>query len=132
MQMVKDMEENILRTFLSLKILYVVDNQSVDALVEMEKAVCGTFRDSGRILALEKTGGDIKHARLRVLLFYTYAYCLNKVRFTYTRRTENKKRVECLDCRIVGNRFAYGSRNLVTLTEAVVLECIAGVKLRFG
>ena len=52
------------------------------------------------------------------------------MRFTYTRRTENKKRVECLDCRIVGNRFAYGSRNLVTLTEAVVLECIAGVKLR--
>ena len=93
--MIENMEESVLSAGHVLQVLNIIDNQSVDALVEMEKTVdiaCG----SCRILALEKSGRDIKYARTRITLFYAYAYSLYEVCLADTCRTKNKQRVESL------------------------------------
>ena len=57
-QVVEDMEEGVLRAGQVLQILYIVYNQGVDALIEVEEIVDILSRCGG-VLALEETGGYI-------------------------------------------------------------------------
>ena len=112
--MVENVEERILRTGHVLQILDIVDNQGVDALVEMEEAV-DVLRCRGSVLALEKTRGHVQHAGLRVAFLYAYAYSLDKVGFAHTGGAENEQRVEGLKRGIVADGFTDAACYFVAL-----------------
>ena len=130
MQMVKDVEECVLRSRFAVEILDVVDYQGVDALIEIKEVVDLAFETRGCKLTLEKTGGDIKHTRGGILLLDSDAYGLDEVGLSDTCRTEDKQRVESLAFGVHGNRLTYRLGNLVALADAVVLKGIARIELR--
>lgn len=112
-----------------LQVLDIIDYQSVDTLVEVEEIVdilgccCG-------ILALEESSCHIKNACLGVALLNSYADSLNEVSLSDTRRTENEKRVEGLERRIVCYSLANRTCDFIAVALAVVLKCVAGIELR--
>ncbi len=127
--MVEYVEKCILRAGHILQILYIIDNQGIYALVEMEKAVY-VLGCRGGILALEESGCNIENARMRIALFHAYAYGLDKVRLANTRRTENEQGVKGLQRRIVGDGHTYRTGNLVAVAGAIVLKRILRIQLR--
>ena len=78
MQMIED-----LSTGDAFEILNIVDYECVDALVEVEEAVYVLCRCGSKLL-LEKAGCRIKDARRGIVLFDSYAYRLDEMRFSAT------------------------------------------------
>ena len=129
-QMVEDVEECHLGLLLVDEILYIVDNEDIDALVEVDEFVDLAVAACYRELALKQAGVDIQHAGLRITLLDADAYSMYKVGLAHARGTEHEQRVESRACGIVGDSLAYRASKAVAYTAAVVLKRIVRVELR--
>ncbi len=124
------MEECVLSGVFAHQILYVIDYQYVDALVEVDEIVDFATLDSRGVLALKQSGCDIEHSGLRVLLLDAYAYGLDEVGLAYACRAEYEEGVESLELRIHRYGLADGVGHTVTRTRAIIFEGVARIELR--
>ncbi len=101
--MVEYVEEGILRAGLLLEVLNIVDDECVDALVEVEEVVGVAFGNGGGVLAFEEAGCDVENAAFGFGFLESYADCLNQMSLADACRAEHKEGVEGLDRGVVGN-----------------------------
>ena len=123
------MKERILSFCYTGKLLYIVDYQHVDSLVEADEIIemIGTHRIG--ILYLKQVCRHVKHTFLRIKFLDTCTDSIYQMSFTHTRRTVNKKRIKGA-CRILRNGFGYSSRKLVAVSFDKVLKVIIGIQMR--
>ena len=124
------MIECLLCLLLADEILNIVNDESVDTLVEIKELVeLGTLH-GGSVLTLEQSCSQVKHTRTRIALLDADSYCLNQMCLSDTAGTEDKEGVENLELGIIGNRLTYRLSNLVAVADAIVLKSIVGIELR--
>ena len=100
------MEEGALGFLLAYEFLDVVDDERVDALVELDELVDFAAQCGRRELVLKQTRCNIKYACARVALLDAYADGLDEVGFAHTAGAEDEERVESLELGVVGNGLA--------------------------
>lgn len=127
--MIEDMEECALGARLADKILDVVENEHVDALVEVDEVVDTSAAQSRGILALEKARRHIQHPLLRVELLDAYADGLYQMGLADAGRAEYEERVESLAFGIRRDGLADRTRHAVAHSDAIVLESVARIEL---
>ena len=71
-EMVEDMEESILSPWGSHPLLYIIDNEHVDGLVEVDEIIEGVESHGIGVLHLEKPSTDIQHSLLGIEFLYPY------------------------------------------------------------
>lgn len=96
MQVAEDMKECILSLLLVNQILYIINNQHIDALIEMNEVVDATIARRYGKLTLKQTLAYIKHTQLRTMLLQTQADGMHEMSLANTRGPEYEQRVESL------------------------------------
>ena len=128
-QMIEDMEECVLCSRFACKFLDIVHNKHINALIEIYKVIDLIVSYRCRILRLKRTGAEIKHTQIRILLLHAYTYRLNQMSLSNTCWTEYKHRVERLFFRMSNNRISYGKCQFIAFALAIILKCIYRIQL---
>ena len=110
------MEEGILSFCCSSPFLYIINNQHINSLIEIDKIVGRIIENRIGILHLKQTSTDIKHSLFRIKLLYTKSDGIYKMRLTTSRRPINKHRIKLGSIGMFCNRQSYRTRQLVTVT----------------
>ena len=129
-QMIEDMEECGDCPLSSSPFLYIIDNQHIDGLIEIDKIINRILSTGISELHLEQTGTDIEHTLLGIHLLAAYTNGIDQMRLTTTRRTIDKKRVERGLARMLRDGEAHRTRQLVGIALNVVLEGLLRIQLR--
>ncbi len=131
-QVVEDVEERVLRRdeVLAGKLLDVVDDEHVDALVEVDEVVQSVLTHGIGVLHLELIGGDVEHALGGVVLEDLEADGLCKVRLADTTGSEDEEGVECRIAGTVADSEAGTERELVGLAGTERAERAVGIEMR--
>ena len=129
LQMIEYIIECVLRSNFSGKLLYVVEYEQIDALIEVDEVVGLVVAHSCCILALKHARGDVKHTQRRVDFLCLQPNCLHQVGLAHSGGPKQEHRVERLALRIGGYCHAYAHRQLVAHASAIILKCIIGIEL---
>ena len=124
MQVVEYVEEDGLGTGFSGEFLYVVDNECVDHLVEVDEVGHRSIPDGILVLRHELVHGDVQDLLFGVALADLMAYGLDDMGFAETRVSVYVQRVEWG----VSGIYCHGHSRRAGQTVAFALdECIEGV-----
>ena len=128
--MVEDVEEGVLCTLLVFPLLYVVNYQNVDGLIEVDEVVDSVAQHGIGVLHLKQSGADVEHTLFWIDALGFDAYSINKVGLATSRRTEYEERVELHVLRMFGYGLTYGAWQLVAVAFDIVAEGEVRVQLR--
>ena len=128
--MIKDVEECVLRTCLAHKILNVIDDECVDALIKADEFVDLAVVCSYGILALKQSGAYVKHTCLGIAFQNLDTDGLDEMGLPHSGWSEYEQRVECLAMRIFPDSFADCAGYLVASGAAIIFKSVPGVQLR--
>ena len=106
------------------KLLYVVQYERVDALVEVEEIVLAVFPHGVGVLHHEEVGREVKHAHPRVELLGACPDGVEQVGLSAAARSPEEQGVERLG-RLVGHGFAYGAGQAVAASFDKVVEVVS-------
>ena len=109
--------------------LYVIDDEHVDALVEVDEVVARVVDDRVGVLRLEYIGRHEEHALLRVELAYADADGIDQMCLAHTARSVEEEGIEGTVSRSLGNAHGHTEREFVALSLHEVLEGVALVEL---
>ena len=129
-EVVEDVEEGELRLLLSGKLLHIVDDEHVDALVEADEVVDLLLQVGVDELYLEQVGGDVEHAQLGVELTEAVADGVDQVGLADAGAAVDEQRVERGLLGVLRNGSAHGEGELVGGALDEVVEGVGGVQLR--
>ena len=129
-EMVEDMEECVLCALLVLPLLYIVNNQHIDGLVEVDKVVYLVLYLGRGVLHLEGASAEVQHTLVGVQLARAHTNSINKVCLATARRAVDEEGVKLWGVRMFGQRLAHRTRQLVAHAFYTVVECLLGVELR--
>ena len=82
--MVEDVEEGVLRLLQSNHLLYVVNYQHINALIEMHEVIEGVVADRVCELNLEEVGTQVEHTLLGMQFFQAGTDGVHQVSLAYT------------------------------------------------
>ena len=106
-EVVEDVEEGVLGARLALPLLYVVDDEHVDGLVEEDEVVDGLAHHGIGVLYLKESCAHVEHALLGVFVAHVYADGIDEVGFSTARGTVDKHGVELAVVGVLGYRLSY-------------------------
>ena len=133
MQVVEYMEKGILRLGLPGKLLDIVHQQHIDALVETDKVVYPVVADGIGILYQEIVCRQIEYPCSGIILLDAQANGLNQVGLPYPRLAKEEEGVEGVATGIGGNRLGSSTRQHVACPLIVAFKSVnrvqAGVEL---
>ncbi len=129
-QVVEDMEERSDGLLSSSPLLYVVNNQHIDGLIEIDEVVDRVLSTGIGKLHLEQAGTDIEYALLRIHLLATHTDGVDEVRLATARGTIDKEGVERRLAWMLSDGETHRSRELVGIALDEVLEGLLGIQLR--
>ncbi len=129
-EVVEYLEEGVARSDFAGETLHVVEDEQLDALVEVHEAV-DVFAGVGiHILAHEAVGGEVGDIHVGVVFLGFSSYGLNEVCFAYSWAAIDEERVEggfaWCECHLLG----HGDCHLVALADDVGIEGVGAVELR--
>lgn len=127
-EVVEDVEECVLGFRFADELLYVVDDEHVDALVEVDEVVGLLGLDGIGVLQQEDVGGDVDDAFFGVALFDGYAYRVGEMGFAYGRRAEDEEGVEDRFAGMGGDVEPGAAGELVALAFYEVVEGVFWVE----
>ena len=131
LQMAEDVEECVLRSGLARQLLYVVDKQHVDHLIEVDEVGDRAVLHCGLILRLKLVHRDVEHLQIGMTLTDFVTYGLYDVGFAQTRIAIYVQRVERgVVARVYCHRHAGRAGQTVAFTLDEVVERVARVELR--
>ena len=122
------MEEGVLGARLALPLLYVVDDEHVDGLVEEDEVVDGLAHHGIGVLYLKESCAHIEHALLGVFVAHVYADGIDEVSLSTARGTVDKHGVELAVVGVLGYRLSYRPWQLVAGSLDVVVERLPRVE----
>ena len=128
--MIEDMEEGGDGLLSGGPLLHIIDNQHIDGLIEVDEVVDRILSTGIGKLHLEQTGTDIEHAFLRIHLLAAHTDGVDEVRLATTRGAIDKERIERRLTRMLCNRKAHRTGQLVGIAFDIVLESLLGIQLR--
>ena len=128
-KMIENMEERVERLGGVHPLLNIINNQHVDALIEVDEVVGRVMTHRVGKLHLEQAGRDVKDAFLGIGLLTAHTDSIHKMGLATARGTVNKERIKCGLSRMLGNGEADGTRQLVGITLDEVLEGLLRIKL---
>ena len=128
--MIEDGKESILRTFSLCKKLYVVENQHIDQLIEMNKVVNGIIAAMIHELINKFLRAHIQNHFIRMQTFYFITDGLCQVRFAKTGSTIDHQWIERIGSWFFSHCFSGPTRNSITVTLNKCIKRIGRVELR--
>lgn len=129
LQLVEYLEEGHLRVG-GGNLLYVIDDEHIDALVEVDEVVARVVYDGIGVLRLEHIGRHEEHAFLRVELAYAYTDGIDQMCLAHTAWSVEEEGVESAVSWSFGDAHGYTEREFVALALHEVLEGVTLVELR--
>ena len=131
MQFVEYVVECVLCTWFTGKLLHVIKNQHINALVEIDEIINLVVSYGSGVLAFKHPGRHIENSCARIRLFYLDSNGLNQVCFAHTSRAKKKQRIKHLAVWVIGgNGLANAHGKFVTVAAAIILKCVFRVELR--
>src|SRR5690606_33984405 len=127
MQIIEDVEENVLRSRFPRKELYIVNDQNVDQLIEMDKIVPVVFLDRINVLLGKNLGRNIQHGFLRIFVFDLDPDCVGQMRLSQTNAAENKQRVKRRSTGFVCDGHAGRTRQSVGIAFEEIVKTVIWV-----
>src|SRR5689334_10418316 len=94
MQVIKDMEEHILRFLFAGKELNIINDKHIYHLIKMNEVVLSIVLHCVNKLVCEFFRRDIQYCLPLILIFYLNADSMSKVCFAHAHSAVNKKRVK--------------------------------------
>ena len=128
-KVVEYVEERLLGFRCRHPFLYVIHNQHVDGLVEVDEVICTVLQHGVGVLHLEQSCADVKHTLLRIKLLCPHADGIDKVCLSAARRAINEHRVELCRVGVFGNRQSDRTRKLVAVAFNIVGKRMPEVEL---
>ena len=128
--MIEDVEEGGNSLLGSSPLLYVIDNQHVDRLIEIDEVVNRVLTTGICELHLKQTCRNVEHTFLRIGLLTAQTDGIDEMSLTTSRGTIDEERVECRLTRMIRNREANGARQLIAVALDKRLESLLQVELR--
>lgn len=129
-QVVEDMEEGVECPRRSSPLLYVIDDEHVDGLVEIDEIVGRVATHGISVLHLEEACRYIEYALLWIGLLALYADSIDKVGLAASRRSIYKERIEGRLAWMVSDRDTHGTGQFIAVALNEVLESLLGIELR--
>ena len=84
MQMIKDMEESVLRLGNAGKFLNIINNQYINCLVEVYKVVCSIVSHRISVLHLKQMSRHIQHTLFRIQFFNLCSNSIGQMGFSHS------------------------------------------------
>ena len=125
------MEERVLRTLQSRKILDIINNQHINRLVEIQEIRDTVRLGSLLVLQLESVCTHVQHTRLRVQHTNLVADGIGQVRLTHSATSVDEQRVKGRTARLLSNRHTCRTRQLIRLARNKRIKRILRIQLRF-
>src|SRR6056297_1148479 len=130
MKMIKYMKESILGFLLTCKLMYIINQQYINHLVEMEKVIFVIVANRIDKLSLELIGIDVKYCFIRKQSLYLNPDSLCQMRFSQTASSVYQQWIKCSPSRIIGYGITGRSCKSVTLSFNKIIKRILGVQPR--
>ena len=128
-EVVEDVEERVERLRLPLPLLYVVDEEHVYRLVEVDEVVGGVVEHGVGVLRLEEACADVEHPLLGVQLQGLQSDGVEQVGLSAARGAEDEHGVELEAVGVLGYAAAYVVAEFVALSLQVVVEVVLGLQV---
>ena len=136
MQVVEDVEKS-LECFFTADFLKIVDDEHINALVEVDKAidsrgisVVAVCHCCISILHLEITSRDEEHTAVRKFLTHSIAHSIHQVCLAHPRRSIQEEGVEGLHIGILSHSARHVHRCTIADTLAITIEGIGFNEMR--
>ena len=129
LQVVEDVEEGILRSLESRKILDIIYNQDIYRLIEIEEIRDFVILRGILILEFEGIGGNIEYTCFGVLHFNLITDSVCQMGFPYSASSIDEERVEGRVSGLARNRHSGSTRQFVRLSRNKRIKRIEGVEL---
>ena len=130
MQVVEDVEERVLRLRYPRKFLYVVNDEHVNGLVEVDEVIDRIVAHRVGILHLKQMGGHVEHPLIRIQFFDFGADGVHQMRLAHARCPINEQRVEDGLGRIESYGFGHAAREFVAFSLYESFEVVVTFQVR--
>ena len=110
--------------------LNVIDDEHVDALIEVDEIIKSVLSRGVAVLHVEQPRTDVEHAFLRIELHDAVADGVGEVRLSAARRSVDEHRVELAVVRMLGYRLSHAARQFVAVALNEVGESLSRIELR--
>ena len=129
-QIVENGEEGIHGALLAAQLLHIVNQQHINALIEVDEVGHFALLSRHLILILEISHAHKQHPRFRMPHFYGYGNGLDEVSLANTHRSVEEERIEVVALGLVGNGAGYGVGQPVALANTVIGKRIGRIQPR--
>ena len=135
-QVIEDMKEGVLRLLHTDKFLNIVNNQYINALIEVNEIVERILTHRVGVLHLKQMSRNIQHAFLGIELLHLQTDGIGQVSLSHTRCTIKEQGIEYRLSRLQRNTLSSGTGQLIAQALNEVIKAIVttqhGVEVLYG